>query len=74
MRIGKGMYGFKQAGIIANEALVQHMSLFGYLPVKHTPDLWVHNTRDTIFSLVVDDFLFNILPKNMQTISFTLCE
>ena len=54
-RIDKVMYGLKQAGIIANEALVTHMAPFGYHPVKHTPGVWVHDTRPTIFSLVVDD-------------------
>ena len=56
MRIEKGMYGLKQAGIIANQELVKHMAPFGYHPVKHTPGLWVHNSRKTLFSLVVDDF------------------
>ena len=56
MRTEKGMYGLKQAGIIANQELVKHMAPFGYHPVKHTPGLLVHNTRKTIFSLVVNDF------------------
>ena len=56
MRIEKGMYGLKQAGIIANQELVKHMAPFGYHPVKHTPGLWVHNSRKILFSLVVDDF------------------
>ena len=32
------------------------MAPFGYHPVKHTPGLWVHNSRKTLFSLVVNDF------------------
>ena len=56
MRIEKVMYGLKQAGIIANQELVKHMDPFGYHPVKHTPGLWVHNSRKTLFSLVVNDF------------------
>ena len=56
MRTEKGMYGLKQAGIIANQELVKHMAPFRYHPVKHTPGLWVHNSRKTLFSLVVDDF------------------
>ena len=31
------------------------MAPFGYHPVKHTPGLWVHDSRKTLFSLVVDD-------------------
>ena len=56
MRIEKGMYGLKQAGITANQELVKHMAPFGYHPAKHTPDLWVHNNKKTLFSLVLDDF------------------
>ena len=56
MRIDKGMYGLKQAGIIANKELVKHMAPYGYKPAQHTPGLWSHDTRNTIFSLVVDDF------------------
>ena len=50
------MYGLKQAGIIANQEMVKHMAPFGYHPVKHTPGLWVQNSRKIILSLVVDDF------------------
>ena len=32
------------------------MAPFGYHTVKHTPGLWVHNSRKKLFSLVVDDF------------------
>ena len=55
MRIEKVMYGLKQAGITANQELVNHMSPFGYHPVQHTPGLWVHDSRKKI-SLVVDNF------------------
>ena len=55
MHIEKGMYGLKQAGIIANQELVKHMSPFGYHPMQQTPGIWVHDSRQTIFSLVVDD-------------------
>ena len=55
-RIDKGMYVLKQAGIIVNEVLLKHMAPFGYHHVQHTPGLWVHITRATIFSLVVADF------------------
>ena len=32
------------------------MALYGYRPAKHTPGLLTHDTRNTPFSLVVDDF------------------
>ena len=56
MRIEKGIYGLKKTGIIANQELVKHMASFGYHPVKYTPGLWVHDTINTIFSFVVEDF------------------
>ena len=55
MRIEKVMYGLKQSGVIANQELVNHMAPFRYHPVQHTPRLWVHDRRKTIFSLVVDN-------------------
>ena len=56
MCIEKGLHGLKQAGIIANQEFMKHMAPFGYHPVQHTPVLWVHDIRNTIFSLVVGDF------------------
>ena len=57
------MYGLKQAGIIANMELTKHLEKFGYHPVRHTPGLWKHNTRATIFTLVVDDFAIKYASK-----------
>ena len=50
------MYGLKQALIIEHKALIHHLAPFGYHPARHTPVLWHHDTRDTIFTLVGDDF------------------
>ena len=57
LKIMKGMYGLKQSGIIANMELTKHLDKFGYHPVQHTPILWKHTTRATIFILVVDYFV-----------------
>ena len=54
--IKKGMYGLPHAGKIANERLMHHLKPYGYAPVKHTPGLWAHATRNIMFTLVVDDF------------------
>ena len=56
MKVYKGMYGLKQAGIIANDELIKHLKPYGYHPVKFTPGLWKHVDNDTILSLVVADF------------------
>ena len=56
MRTKKGIYGLKQARIIANHELVKHIAPFGYHLVQHTPGLWVHENRNIIFSLVLEIF------------------
>ena len=67
MKIVKGMYGLKQAGIIAHISLIHHLAPFGYHPARHTPVLWQHETRDTIFTLAVDDFAIKYTSlKNAQ--------
>ena len=38
----KGMYGLKEAAILAYEQLRAHLSQFGYVPMKYTPGLWRH--------------------------------
>jgi hypothetical protein len=63
LEIGKGMYGLKQAGILANQVLQKRLKPFGYYPAIHTPGLWLHNTKPTAFSLVVDDFAVKYVTK-----------
>jgi hypothetical protein len=54
--IQKCMYGFPQAGILANELLQRNLANDGYQPTPHTHGLWRHDTHPISFSLVVDDF------------------
>ena len=56
MEIWKGMYGLKQAWIIANLEYKKNMEKFEYNPVCFTAGLWKHETSDTIFALVVKFF------------------
>ena len=56
IEIRNGMYGLKEAGIIASNALVKILVPFGYSPVKLTPVLWKHTSITIMFTLVVDDF------------------
>jgi hypothetical protein len=53
IEIRKGMYGLKQAGLLANQLLQTRLAPFGYYPARHTPG---HKTRPIAFSLIVDDF------------------
>ena len=54
--IRKGIYGLKEAGILAYTALVHHLELFCYYPVRYTPGMWRQKTTNILFTLVVDDF------------------
>ena len=49
IHICKGMYGLKQE-------LQKHLKQYGYHPITFTPGLWKHKDKDTVFSLVVEDF------------------
>ncbi len=54
--IQKGMYGLKQAGIIAQQLLGERLQKHGYRQSQTTPGLWKHDTRPISFSLVVNNF------------------
>jgi hypothetical protein len=54
IEIRKGMYGLKQASLLANQMLQTRLAPFGYKLARHTPGLWLHKTRPITFSLVVD--------------------
>jgi hypothetical protein len=56
IEIRKGVYGLKQAGLIANQLLQKRLAPFGYHPAHHTPGLWWHKTRPIAFSLIAGDF------------------
>jgi hypothetical protein len=56
IEIRKGMYGLRQACLLANQLLQTRLAPFGYYPSRHTPELWLHKTRPISFSLIVDDF------------------
>jgi hypothetical protein len=42
IEIRKGMYGLKQAGLLANQLLQTRLAPCGYYPARHTPGLWLH--------------------------------
>jgi hypothetical protein len=63
IEIRKGMYGLKQAGLLANQLLQTRLAPFRYYPARHTPGLWLHKTRPISFTLVVDDFAVKYVGK-----------
>jgi hypothetical protein len=64
LEIRKGIYGMKQAGLLANQLLQQILAPYGYYPAHHTPGLWLHKTRPIAFTLVVDDFEAKYVGKD----------
>jgi hypothetical protein len=63
IEIRKGMYGLKQAGVLANKLLQKRLATIVYYPVRHTPGIWLHKTRPIAFSLVLDDFAVKYVGK-----------
>jgi hypothetical protein len=63
IEISKGMYGLKQAGLLANQLLQTRLAHFGHYPARHTPVLWLHKTMPIAFSLIVDDFAVKYVGK-----------
>jgi hypothetical protein len=63
IEIRKGMYGLKQAGLLANQLFQTRLAPFGYYPARHTPGLWLHKTRPISFTLIVDDFAVKYVGK-----------
>ena len=63
LNIRKGMPGLKQYGRIANNRLKARLTHFGFAPVTRTLELWNHDTKPILFSLVVDDFGVKYIGK-----------
>jgi hypothetical protein len=63
IEIRKGMYGLKQAGLLAKKLLQTRLAPFGYCPARHTPGLWLHKIRPISFTLIVDDFAVKYVGK-----------
>jgi hypothetical protein len=63
IEIRKGVYGLKQAGLLANQLLQTWLVPFWYYPAGHTPGLWLHKTRPISFTLILDDFAVKYVGK-----------
>ena len=59
-----GLYGLKQAAILAYRQLKERLEPAGYFPIKESNGLWAHQSRKTIFALCVDDFGIKYFSKN----------
>ena len=57
------IYGLIQSDYLAKQDLIEILAPFGYYLTKRTPGLWYHKTRQTKFTLSVDDFGVKYLNK-----------
>jgi hypothetical protein len=64
LEIHKGMYGLKQAGLLANQLLQQRLDHYCYYPSRYTPGLWLDKTRSIAFTLLVDNFAVKHVGKD----------
>ena len=58
--VQNGMHGLPQSGLIANELSRKRLELHGYYETS-TLGLWKYQSRDTYFTLIVDDFGVKII-------------
>ena len=56
IELNKGMYGLPQAGLLAQELLIERLAKHGYTQCKIIRGLCRHKTRPIVFTLIVDDF------------------
>jgi hypothetical protein len=63
LELCKGMYGLKHAGILTNQLSQKRLKPFGYHLTRHTPGIWLHSTKPTTFSLVIDDFVVKYVTE-----------
>ena len=56
IKIQKGMYGLKQAAVLAYTQVSSLLKKAGYQPIVGSLGMWKHSTRKTLFCLCVDDF------------------
>ena len=45
VEICRGMYGLKEAGVVAFDQLIRKLKRFGYEPMPQTHGLWRHTSR-----------------------------
>ena len=58
------MYSLVQDGIIAHDALTEHLKPYVYAPAKITQGIWTQIDRGINFTLLVDYFGIKYIRKN----------
>ena len=63
VKIGKVMYDLPQAGNIAHDQIVKHLTNFGYFTAHNTPGMRHHKTHNIYFFLMVDEYCVKYTKK-----------
>jgi len=61
--IRKVLYGLCEASYLSNVELKRVLAKEGYIPLKYTPGLFTHKTRDIAFSLCINNFGVRFVKK-----------
>ena len=56
-KVFNAIYGMDDAGRISQQDLINHLAPHGYHMKPHSPCIFTHETRSTVFTTFVDDFL-----------------
>ena len=63
VEIRKGMYVLPQAGILIHKKIKKHLTKYGYFPCKQIPGRWQHESKNVIFTLIIDGVAVKYQPK-----------
>ena len=64
VEIKAGMYGLKQASVLAYYHLSESLTAAGYVPIIGSLGMWKHKSRNIVFNLCVDDFGVKFFNKD----------
>ena len=67
MVIIQGIYLPPQAGIFANNLLLQRLRNHGYCKIKKLPELWQHEWRPISITLIVDDVIIVYFGRDHES-------
>jgi len=56
-QVNKGMYGLKEARLLANDRIVDNLAKYDYIQSKYVPCQFVSKDKSTAFCLIDDDLL-----------------
>ena len=68
-QVNKGIYGLKQAGLLAKERIVEELTNNDYIQSKYVSCIFVSKDKSTAFRLIVDDLLIKANKTNRERLN-----